>query len=271
MSERSKNDSPLKTKHTIYRYARKQWTKREDLTVTEAPLTIMVNGEEFATLVCSPVQLEEMVVGFLAAEGVILQSKEIRSLTLDEERGYAYVELTKKLNISKDFFSKRYIGSCCGKSRQSFYFLNDVRTAKVSRSQLKLSAAHCLSMMETFQAQSDIFQETGGVHNAALCQQDQILNMQTDIGRHNTLDKLYGYMLMHHLSAQDKYILFSGRISSEVLLKVAKMGIGILLSKSAPTDLALRMANELNITTVGFIRGSSLNVYTHPERIVSHS
>ncbi|MFC4556901.1 formate dehydrogenase accessory sulfurtransferase FdhD [Virgibacillus kekensis] len=109
--------------------------------------------------------------------------------------------------------------------------------------------------------------EPEGVHQAALASQDEFLTSYIDIGRHNALDKLYGHILLNRILLKDKCILFSGRISSEVILKVSKIGAGILVAKSAPTDLALKLANDLNITAVGFVRGSSLNVYTHQERI----
>jgi len=96
-----------------------------------------------------------------------------------------------------------------------------------------------------------------------------IVLSRMDIGRHNALDKIYGYCLKNNISIGDKIIVFSGRISSEILLKVAKIGCEIILSKSAPTELALELAEQLGITTVGFIRNGSLNVYTHPERIVN--
>ena len=91
--------------------------------------------------------------------------------------------------------------------------------------------------------------------------------MRTDIGRHNALDKLYGCCLKNGMPVRDKLIVFSGRISSEVLLKAAKIGVSIVISKSAPTELALQMAEELNITAIGFVRNGSFNVYTHPERV----
>jgi FdhD protein len=122
--------------------------------------------------------------------------------------------------------------------------------------------------MRLLQESSADFKQTGGVHNAALCCADELIAVRTDIGRHNTLDKLYGFWLKHPLPLYDKVIAFSGRISSEVLLKTAKIGVGILLSKSAPTDLALRLADDLGITAVGFIRGDRFNVYSHPERII---
>lgn len=234
----------------------------------EYPLTIHVNGDEFATLVCTPADLEEMVVGFLASEGVIRFYDEILQLKLDPEQGFAYVEINRDIKQHKDFYAKRFIGSCCGKSRQSFYFYNDVRTARTVRTPLQIPAELCLKLMQKLQSQSEMFRQTGGVHNAALCLQDELLFMRTDIGRHNALDKLYGRILMEKMKTTDKIIVFSGRISSEVLLKVAKIGVGILLSKSAPTDLALQLAEELNITTAGFIRNGEMNIYTHPERIL---
>ena len=94
-----------------------------------------------------------------------------------------------------------------------------------------------------------------------------ILN-RMDIGRHNALDKIYGYCLKNNLSIQDKIVVFSGRISSEILLKVAKIGCEIVLSKCAPTELALQLAEQLGITTIGFIRNRSLNVYTYADRIM---
>ena len=115
---------------------------------------------------------------------------------------------------------------------------------------------------------ADTFHHTGGVHNA-LCDVNGIILSRMDIGRHNALDKIYGYCLRNDISIKDKIIVFSGRISSEILLKVAKIGCEIILSKSAPTELALQLAEDLGITTIGFIRNHSLNVYTHPERVLN--
>src|SRR5699024_12303025 len=111
------------------------------------------------------------------------------------------------------------------------------------------------------------FQRTGGVHNAALCTPDDMLTVRTDIGRHNVLDKIYGNILENKIRLVDKLIVFSGRLSSEVLLKISKIGAGIIISKSAPTDLALQLANDLGITVIGFARAGKMNVYTHSHRI----
>ncbi|MFS0672197.1 formate dehydrogenase accessory sulfurtransferase FdhD [Ornithinibacillus sp. 179-J 7C1 HS] len=233
---------------------------------TEYPLTIILNGEEFATMVCSPTNIQELVIGFLASEGIIRLHEEIKNLSIDESQGFAYVDLYKHIDISQQDHSKRFIGSCCGKSRQ-FYFKSDVRTAKTITSKLTISVEQCYNLMNDLQLRSDQFKRTGGVHNAALATTDELLEVCTDIGRHNALDKVYGTVLKRKIPLSDKLIVFSGRISSEVLLKISKIGVGIILSKSAPTDLALNLASDLGITTIGFARGNKMNVYTHPCRI----
>src|SRR5690625_2531321 len=237
-----------------------------DIVATELPLTIMINGEEFATIVCSPTNLYELALGFLAAEGVIRRVDDVSSLQVDEKRGFVYVELTKHLDNMHVDHSKRFIGSCCGKSRQ-FYFKSDVQTARTVQHNLTIDETQCLNLIRLLHERSTFFKQTGGVHNAALCTKEGLLEVRTDIGRHNALDKLYGYMLRHETTPHNKVIAFSGRISSEVLLKVSKMNVAVIISTSAPTSLALQLAEDLHITTIGFAREQSMNIYTHAERI----
>lgn len=256
----------ITTSQNIVRYNGQSFIEEEDDIAVESALTIMVNGEEFATMVCTPSELEELVVGFLASEGMIRAFQDIKALHIDVETGFAYVDLVNPNKVEKDFHSKRFIGSCCGKGRQ-FYFQNDVKTAKTIMTRFTITPEQCHKLMKEMQDGSSHFQQTGGVHNAALCSSDGVVISRSDIGRHNALDKLFGYCLMHRVPLKDKIIAFSGRISSEVLLKAAKIGVGIILSKSAPTNLAINLADELGITAVGFIRGKGFNVYTHQDRI----
>ncbi|RFU66323.1 formate dehydrogenase accessory sulfurtransferase FdhD [Peribacillus saganii] len=251
----------------IFKYENGTMQEQFDEIVSEFPLTIFLGREEFATMVCSPDYLEELIFGFLASEGVIRVYDDVKSLQIDEGKGYAYVELKNDQSTSKEYHSKRFIGSCCGKSRQ-FYFHNDARTAKTSTSAMQITADKCISLMNELQNSSIVFQETGGVHNAGLFSKDEMIINRADIGRHNALDKILGYCVINRVPVRDKIIAFSGRISSEVLIKAAKIGVGIILSKSAPTNLAIQLANDLNITAVGFIRGNSFNVYSHSHRIL---
>lgn len=260
-------DRTIKTTWETTKFTKGSPSIVEETIVSEFPLTLVLNGKEFATMVCSPTELRELLIGFLASEGIIRFFDEIKSLAIDEDKGFAYAEVNKPIEDVEQDHSKRFIGSCCGKSRQ-FYFKSDVQTAKTIRTREPIPAETCIHLMEKMQSASEHFQQTGGVHNAALCDKDGIVAIRTDIGRHNALDKIYGYILEHNIPLHDKVIAFSGRISSEVLLKISKIGVGILLSKSAPTDLALELADDLGITAIGFIRGNKMNVYTHPDRII---
>ncbi|MDF0026860.1 formate dehydrogenase accessory sulfurtransferase FdhD, partial [Staphylococcus pseudintermedius] len=126
----------FKTNQPIVRFENGVLFETEDDYVTEVPLTIMVNREEFATVICSPNQLEELVLGFLASEGVILKRDELKSLEIDERRGYAHVEITSSIHDRVQLSTKRLVASCCGKSRE-FYFQNDAAIAKTSMSNLQ--------------------------------------------------------------------------------------------------------------------------------------
>ena len=111
------NEDVLTNQH-IVRYEEGKLIETTDHYVTEFPLTIMVNGEEFATVICSPNHMKELVLGFLASEGAILKSDDLKSIQIDDSKGFAHVELTKSLNDRFEYSTKRMIASCCGKSRE---------------------------------------------------------------------------------------------------------------------------------------------------------
>jgi FdhD protein len=256
------------TKFPILSYRNGEFKKIDDTIVTEFALTIKLNGVEFATLVCTPEYLEEVVIGYLASENVIKTMSDIENLWIEENRGFAHVTVKEKPQFYENFRSKRYVTSCCGMSRQAFYFVNDAFTAKKLHDvKITLTPNECILLMEALQHQAATFKRTGGVHNAGICDRNSMLLSRMDIGRHNALDKLYGFCLKHSIPLYNKVLVFSGRISSEILIKVSKIGCAAVLSKSAPTELALEMADQLGITTVGFIRNQSFNIYTHAWRI----
>ena len=260
-------DRAVDTAFPVWRYSADGWSAGEDAVAEEIPLTVRLDGEEFVTVVCSPQDTEDLVFGFLAGEGIIASPEDVERIDWDEAAGFADVRLRRRLDGAEADFGRRVIGSCCGRSRQ-FYFRSDVRTARTSISRVRMRPEECLAAMAELQRRSAEFARTGGVHNAALWSPGRgLIAMRTDIGRHNALDKLLGYCLRRGIPTRDAAIIFSGRISSEVLLKTAKIGAAILIAKSAPTGLALRLAHDLGITAVGFVRGGRMNVYTHPERL----
>ena len=125
-----------------------------------------------------------------------------------------------------------------------------------------------LEAVAIFNKESILFKETGGVHSVELnFGEEQILF--EDIGRHNAVDKIVGYLLTNKINRDDIYLISSGRISSDILLKLALKNIGLIVSRSAPTSLAIKLADKLGVTVIGFARGNKLNIYTHKERIIN--
>lgn len=238
-----------------------------DSIVRETPLTLYFNDEEIVTLLCSPSQMEELALGFLLSEGFIADSEDVTELRLDQKENLVWIT-GKPRPMQAKLMSKRFLSACCGKSRSSFYFANDAKLAKPIQSDLTVTLSEAYGYADYLENHLPLFQNTGGVHSGALARAGEVLFTAYDIGRHNVFDKLYGNLFKNNLSAEDHVIFFSGRVSSEILLKVAKMGVPILIARSAPTDLALSLAADLNITVIGFARGERLNIYTCPERVI---
>ena len=238
----------------------------EDQVVKELPLTIILNESELVTLLCSPTDLKFLSVGYLFSEGLIDSKDEIKRVTIDERRGIARVETTADKTSASEIVFKRLITSGCGRGT-SFYNAADAQGLAEVQSQAKISSLAVINLVKAFQHRSQIFKETGGVHSAALCDNYNLLVFNEDIGRHNAIDKIFGQCLLENISTENHIIITSGRISSEIILKVAKRNIPILVSKSAPTDAGVRLAANLGITLVGFARGTRMNVYANDWRI----
>jgi FdhD protein len=252
--------------YTILKAVGQQLQQIEDSVVQEVPLTIHYNREEIATLLCSPSQTEELTLGFLLNEGFIQVPEDVYELRQDPSDHLIWVE-GKPCLLQKELMSKRFVSACCGKSRASFCFANDVLMVK------PLSSNHSIPLKEAYeyanflQSHLPLFQATGGVHSGGVGRHGAAILTSYDIGRHNVFDKLSGSAFRSGLQLENHVIFFSGRVSSEILLKVAKMKVPILIARGAPTDMALSQASALNITIIGFAREQRLNIYTCPERI----
>ena len=254
----------------LTRYDKGKIEETPDIVVREYPLTIYLNGEEIVTLLCSPKSLDYLSLGFLLSEGIIKEKSEIKSIKIDKQKGVAYIKVSGDKSSSKYFMGKRMLTTGCGKGT-IFYNVYDSMQCTPIDSELKISYKKILSSMKAFAANSEIFQSTGGVHSAALSDGDNILIFHEDVGRHNALDKVIGEAFTKDISFEDKILLTSGRISSEMLIKAAKRNISIVVSRSAPMDLALKIGGGINLTIVGFVRGQRMNIYTAKDRIIFDS
>lgn len=234
--------------HTIHRFQNNTWSTISDTVVSEKSVTILVNGNPYAQLVCSPWDLKDLAIGFLCSKGQLKKAEDLKMLSIDEETDSVCVEIEESENNAST---------------------DSQTTGKLPIStQVCLAPETILELSSRLEEHSELFRQTGGVHCAAIADQQDFCFFAEDIGRYNTLDRLYGYCFQNQIPLHDKILVFSGRISSEILLKTAKMGCPVLLSRSAPTDLAVTLAENLGITLVGFARNNRFNVYTHPERII---
>jgi len=238
----------------------------EDIVVREFPVTIILNNEELVTMLCSPKNLDYLTVGFLFSEGLLENRDEIKNVLVDENRGIVRVNTIEEKDFDNDFMFKRMITSGCGRGA-SFYHAADAENREQIQSGTKISTGEVLTLMREFQQKSEIFRETGGVHSAALCDTKNILVFMEDIGRHNAIDKIFGKCMMGDIPTEGRIVVTSGRVSSEILLKVSRRNIPIIVSKSAPTNLGVRLAGELGMTLLGFARGKRVNAYTNDWRI----
>lgn len=235
----------------------------EDAVIAEFPLEVVVNGRGLVYLLCTPTDLEDLVIGFLYSEGIIGALEDIVEFKIAANR--AEVKIKGELKDNGDRVP--WLTSGCGhnltwRGRQE----DCIYEVKVD-SPLKISAADLIQLVMELQAEGALYHKTRGAHGAALASFQGILILREDIGRHNAVDKVAGWVLRQGADSSDKILLTTGRISSEILYKVARMRLPMIVSLSVPSDYAVWLADLLGITVIGAARGRRLKVYSHAWRV----
>lgn len=228
--------------------------------------TIFLNNRELVTLLCSPDNLDSLAAGFLFSEGLIKARSDIEEIIVDDQLGVIRVRAKKTDPDESRYTSPRLITSGCG-GAASFYSTHDVDLPKIE-SNLKISSSDIFALVKAFQHYSPTYFATHGTHSAALCDAGGILAFSEDIGRHNAVDKLFGRCLLENIPTANRIILASGRISFEILQKVTRRAVPVIVSISAPMSIGIKMAEKLGITLIGSARGQSMYVFSHPERVI---
>lgn len=241
-------------------------TKVQHHIAKEVPLTVMLNGEKLATLVCSPHFFELLAIGFLVSGGFLQNRDQLKDVSYQPEQGTVWVDVVDGATRTdgvpeRDFTSRR------GKGQSLMHFPDEKSEQPVSPWPT-FTVKELLGYMTLLNEKAEAFRLTGGVHEAALAHKGGFVARHEDIGRHNALDRLLGYVFLNEINTSDKAVILSGRIASEMLTKSARIGVPIVVSRSAPTCLSIDLAEQLGITLVGYARGNSLNVYTHPDRVI---
>ncbi|MEW6661768.1 MAG: formate dehydrogenase accessory sulfurtransferase FdhD [Bacillota bacterium] len=232
----------------------------------EIAFTVYYNERETVTLLCSPQELDELAIGFLVGEGLLKQAQEIKNLVVDTERGLAWVSAEPDRPVAKEAIGRRFITSGCG-SGTGYYSLADAVACAKVQTDLVLLPREVNDLMSKMQNLAQQYRVTRGIHGAGLCSPDQVEVFREDIGRHNAVDKILGYCFIKGIKPENKVLAVTGRISSEIMLKAAKMSIPVLLSRSVPTDMAVIIGEELGITIIGAARAGKFSVYSHRERV----
>ena len=240
------------------RFSDEGWVTTSAHVPDEMELTIYVNRQELVTVLCTPTKLNCLVIGFLYAEGIISGIGDVASMRVCEDDSLADVMLS---NPEYELPRLRTLTSGCGGG--ATFKTQGQRVDSV----LAVTPTEVLSMMKQLQEQMELYRLSGGVHTSALSDTENLLVVAEDIGRHNTFDKIQGECLLRRLSTRDRLLLTTGRVSSEMLLKAAKMQAPVVVSLTSPTGRAISLARDLGIALVGYARRSRLSVYSHPERL----
>jgi FdhD protein len=244
----------------FYQYDRGRVSRAEKGIVVEAPLTVSLNGKELVRFLCTPEQLEAQVVGFLWLEGFIGGLDDLLLLRACADDGAADVVLAGEPLMPR----RKAVTSGCG---GGITFNIDFEAEGVGALPLSVAPERLFSAYRELQASAVHYREHRGIHCTALCDATGQLLVAEDVGRHNTLDKIAGLALLHDVATEGRFLVTSGRISSEMAWKAARMRIPLVASRTSPTSLAIALAERLGITLVGYLRDGSFNVYTHPHRV----
>ncbi len=228
----------------------------------ERAITLIVDGEELATIACSPTRVIALALGFLRLEDIIRTAEDVALMEVCDEETVVKVRLAPTARaVPHD--RKRILTSGCGRG---VTFSLDVVPVEGGMS---VRPEQVMEWMETLLDSASGYRDHGGTHAGGLFGKDGLEILAEDIGRHNTIDRIAGEALLQDRPTAGKAILTSGRISSEMLVKCSRLGVGIAASRTSPTELAVSLAQEAGIALLGYVRRGQLQVFHDPGRLVT--
>lgn len=248
-------------------YGKEGFVERDQWVIKEQPVTLYLNRREMVTLLCAGHHLDELAVGFFHGEGFLKRRKDLQEVQVDSPAGKVEVAVSSDPSFVDNLWQKRTVTSGCGKG-SLFYYSIDALLSKPVTSSLTFSPQQVRERVEDLNRLSETYRRTHGVHNTALAGPNEILLFRDDIGRHNAVDMIVGYAFLHDIALHDMLLITTGRLTSEILIKAAKVGIPVLISRNTATSLAVELAKSLNITLIGYARAGKFTVYSGDQRIV---
>ena len=245
---------------TTYHTFDGNWRPVDGQVIEEALVSLHVNGQELATMAATPIHLDWLAVGFLANEGMIALAKEVRAAHVCPSGLCVDVWLTHAIEPPR----KRILTSGCG---GGVTFDDLTRTQPPLDVDGSIPATQLEALMDQLYSAAQLYRSTGGVHTSALFLDMTMLSLAEDVGRHNTLDKVRGDCLLRGIETRGGVLLSTGRISSEMLSKAARMGCPVVASRTSATSLSVSLARAWNITLVGYLGRGQMSVYANGWRL----
>jgi FdhD protein len=253
--------------------------RRVDALAAEEPLELRVNGKALAVTMRTPGQDVELAHGFLLSEGVIGSAEDVSIARFCEGTGPDGMNTYNVLDIAlaegvpppdtgveRNFYTTSSCG-VCGKAALDAVKLKTRYSPALD--QVQVTPEALTSFPDALRERQKVFESTGGLHAAGLFVDGELLVVREDVGRHNAVDKVLGWAVLQNLvPLRGAVLMVSGRASFELVQKAAMSGIPVLAAVSAPSSLAVELAEEQGMTLIGFLRGDSMNVYTGGERVV---
>lgn len=244
-----------------------------DVTAREEPLEIRVEGRSVAVVMRTPGHDEELAAGFLVSEGVVQRPRDILEVSQCPSTNNEHGNIVDVLlggavvnweSLTRHVFSASSCGLCGKTSIESVF-----QQFPAVKGEWQIEPKLIASLPDKLRAAQETFAKTGGLHASGLFDlEGNLVVLREDVGRHNALDKILGYALQRGLLPLERHILLvSGRVSFEIIQKALAGGIPLVAAISAPSSLAVDFAQEAGQTLVGFLRGETMNVYTHPQRL----
>ncbi|MGL1861191.1 MAG: formate dehydrogenase accessory sulfurtransferase FdhD [Pseudodesulfovibrio sp.] len=252
--------------YEIYEY-KGGFTKKPIKSIQEVPLTITLNGREVVTLLCTAKYPEYLAVGFLKSDAFISSPDQITDLTIRDEGTRILADVETCHDPWENRVMERSITSGCGKGTN---FGRNVTTISKRRldGDIKVTPEQILTLAKELHERSTLYNATRGCHNSSLCTPDEMLLFREDIGRHNAIDMICGQCFLDNVPVEDKMIVSTGRVASEILLKVVRIGIPIMVSTAVATSFSVDLARKTGITLVGNVKDDSFWVYNDKGRII---
>jgi FdhD protein len=238
------------------------WQEDGGEIIEELPISIYVNGIEFATMMATPLNQDWLAVGFLFNEGILTNMSEVEILTVTPEGCCVDIWLNRGAPLP----TRKIITSGCG---GGITYTDPGTGIEPFESNLSVTPEQLQDGFNNLQSRNSLYARSRGVHASGLFnpKTNQLELVVEDVGRHNTIDKIRGASITNQIDTKGKVLLCTGRISSEMLHKSAMMGCPILASRTSPTSLSVEIARAWNMTLVGYVRSGRMRVYSAPERV----